>query len=67
MAVETVVEPARGLQMNFRKRLTVLAAATVALSGVAYANPILRLQSGATTVTIAVSVSGPRTRRSSPT
>ena len=39
--------------MNFRKLLTVLAAATVALSGVAYANPILRLQSGATTVTIA--------------
>ena len=38
--------------MNFRKLLTVLAAATVALSGVAYANPILRLQSGATTITI---------------
>lgn len=53
MAVETVFEPARGRKMNFRKLLTILAAATVALSGVAYANPILRLQSGATTITIA--------------
>jgi hypothetical protein len=39
--------------MNFRKLLTILAAATIGLSGVAYANPIIRLSSGGTTATVA--------------
>lgn len=38
--------------MRLRSLLTLLAAATVAVSGVSFANPILRLQSGAASVTI---------------
>ena len=39
--------------MNFRKLLTILAAATIGLSGVAYANPIIRLTSGMASATVA--------------
>jgi len=45
--------------MNFRKLLTILAAATLGISGIAAANPILMLQAGGTTVTIADGQVGP--------
>jgi hypothetical protein len=45
--------------MNVRKLLTLVAAATLGLSGAVVANPILMLQAGAVTVTIADQQAGP--------
>ena len=59
MASEPNIEFARGQQMNVRKLLTLLAAATLGMSGAAVANPILMLQAGAVSVTIADQQAGP--------